>query len=331
MNTQWLFIQANLLELAGLTSLLSDMPLWARLPTFLLSHGLGAAMYAVFLWRFLPARYQTPKRDCLAFLFVFQFCMPVLGPVGLSTAFLLALYLPRAKREDPWRATAIPDLPFQAMDLDSFPVYSHGGLVQTLRDAADPDKRLKAVMSSKQMPEKQGIELLRFALKDPVDDVRLLAYSMLDSKEKGISESINKDLKELQGTTDPARQHTLHHLISSHYWEMIYLDLAQGGVRQHMLKQALEHIEAAIALDATASALRGLGRVLLATGDHLRARQVFEQAVAAGLPAAQVSPYLAEIAYLERDYALIPVYLRLHEQAGKSTPNFQPVTSYWLP
>ncbi|MGZ0843230.1 HEAT repeat domain-containing protein, partial [Klebsiella pneumoniae subsp. pneumoniae] len=76
-----------------------------------------------------------------------------------------------------------------------------------LRHAPDPNQRLTAIFATRRMPGKEAIPILKLALRDPADDVRLLAYSMLDQKESRINQRIEAALGRLAGATprDAAR------------------------------------------------------------------------------------------------------------------------------
>ena len=335
MNTHWLVTQGILLEAGSIASLSSDLPTWLKLVLFVSAHAGAVALFSIVLWRLLPTRYRLPFHNSYGFLYVFQFFIPFIGSIGLSSAVLLALNLPRVQRSDPWYDTDEPLLPFKAADYDSYPIYSPGGLIQILRDSPSPEKRLKVVLSLKQMPERISISLLKFALKDPVDDVRLLAYSMLDEKEKHISEEINRHLNSIEElndskSDDDERRFLLHQLIANNYWELVYLDLVQGGVRNHVLNQAEQHITQSLDIKQTPSSLKLYGQILLNKKELPKARLTFERAIQHGIEPSSVSPYLAEIAFLNRTYELIPNYLSMYKISGKSQANLMPVLNYWL-
>ena len=61
-----------------------------------------------------------------------------------------------------------------------------------------------------------------------------------------------------------------------------------------------------------------------------KARLTFERAIQHGIEPSSVSPYLAEIAFLNRTYELIPNYLSMYKISGKSQDNLMPVLNYWL-
>ncbi|USE38958.1 hypothetical protein [Endozoicomonas sp. SCSIO W0465] len=67
-------------------------------------------------------------------------------------------------------------------------------LEETLHDASQDaqriDDRVRAIMSIRHLNHHRAVRLLREALKDPADDVRLLAYSILSHREKLIQQEI---------------------------------------------------------------------------------------------------------------------------------------------
>lgn len=336
MSTFWLVTQAILLELTSLYTLSSELSPWAKTITFLISHSAASALFTLLLWRTLPSRYRKPRSTTFLFLFLIQVLLPYLGLLGLIFSLLLALRIPRRRRGQPWHDTEEPELPFKSINFSDYPIYSSGGLLQILRDSPDPGKRLEVVLSLKQMPSKEAIKLLNFALKDPVDDVRLLAYSMLDEKEKSISENIKSDLAKIKSQSgsrkklDDDKVAKLHQRIASNYWELVYLDLVHGGVRQHIINQAEHHIEQSLQLKETPDALKLYGKLLIQQEKLPKARFVFEKAIFSGLAPASISPYLAEVAFLSRNFSQVPGYLRLSAQEEQKRHNLIPIFKYWL-
>ncbi|MFO6383442.1 HEAT repeat domain-containing protein, partial [Pseudomonas aeruginosa] len=81
-------------------------------------------------------------------------------------------------------------LPFRPKEKRLDMMFSDGGLQDVLRHAPDPNQRLTAIFATRRMPGKEAIPILKLALRDPADDVRLLAYSMLDQKESRINQRI---------------------------------------------------------------------------------------------------------------------------------------------
>jgi hypothetical protein len=201
-----------------------------------------------------------------------------------------------------------------------------------LRHSEDPALRLKAVMASRQMPDRLAIPILDIALKDQVDDVRLLAYSMLDGKERVIFDRIKDLSRKLDDLGEGARRERafIRLRLAQEYWELAYLGLAHGKVLLHVLSQAEEHLQAVLEIDAAdAGALLLLGRVHLKRGETVEAAARLRQARDAGMPGEVVAPYLAEVAFLSRDFDGVRRHLgKLSPSAATKSPMAE-VVRWW--
>ncbi|HHW2029438.1 TPA: HEAT repeat domain-containing protein [Pseudomonas aeruginosa] len=316
MISKWLFSGAFLFELSSWASVFADLPFGQALALYLFAHGLGSALLCVGVWLLLPRRYKFPLPWSPLFLFSLAFFVPLIGAVGVAAAVFPALYLPRQRGEQAWQAMGVPELPFRPKEKRLDMMFSDGGLQDVLRHAPDPNQRLTAIFATRRMPGKEAIPILKLALRDPADDVRLLAYSMLDQKESRINQRIEAALGRLAGAT-PARRGALHGTLARWYWELAYLGLAQGSVLEHILEQAREH---------TDQALRGTPSADL----HLLAGRIALQAAEeAGIDSAQLAPFRAEVAFFQRRYRDIPRLLAGMPDDMLQRPPFAALARYW--
>lgn len=328
MTNSWFALLAIALETSGVTGLLSPEAGDVQLAAYLVAHAVACALLAIILLPLLPSRYRGQPITTGAFLFTLQFAIPFIGSVGLVIGILLALYLPRSSRDIPWQEVDIPELPFQPIDMDLQVVYSQGGLRQVLREASNTDKRLKALMATRQMNDRDAIDILREALKDPADDVRLLAYSMLEQKEKILAHRAGVLQQSLQ-TSDDLDSVSLQRRLAQVWWEMAYLGLAQGGLRQYYLESAGRVLQRLVARRSQHNDWRLLGRVELALGNIDNAEEAFNSALSGGSAPELIMPYLGEVAFLRRDFAQVRQHLsacppeRFH-------PANRPVIEAWL-
>ncbi|MBI2779152.1 MAG: hypothetical protein HYX62_05120 [Gammaproteobacteria bacterium] len=330
MDYKWLISMAVALELASWGTVAAPWHPALQAISFAMPHAGASALLAVVLQRLLPTPYREPRSTGLLCLFSIGFFIPFLGALGLFTTTLLALYLPKRTRIAPWEVTQFPDLPYRPLVISPQPLYGEGGLAAVLRHAADPDKRHQAVMATRHMRDQEAIPILRLALKDAVDDVRLLAYSMLSGKEQVINARIKEQLSRLQQEADAALRTQLHHHIAQDYWELAYLGLAEGEVLIHVLNTAREHVEAALELRTDAPGLHFLrGRILLHQGHIKGARDAFTKAQSVGLPAVEVLPYLAEVAFRERRFQDVRAALRALDPLARTHPTLSGVADYW--
>ena len=88
-------------------------------------------------------------------------------------------------------------------------MFNDGGLQDVLRHAPDTEKRMAALFATRRMPPREAIPILKLALRDPADDVRLLAYSMLDKQESEINLRIEAALRQL-AVAEGAHRTALH-------------------------------------------------------------------------------------------------------------------------
>lgn len=308
MSKWFLVILALALEGAGIAALFAPTIDDLQLVAYLAAHALSCALLSIVLVRFLPGPYRGQPGRAWAFLMTLQFAIPFVGSLGVALGILLALYLPHFRHQVPWQEVEIPELPFRPIDMSMQMTYSDGGLRQVLREATDPEKRLAALMATRHMASRDGVDILREALKDKVDDVRLLAYSMLDQKEKVLTQRAASLQQHLQQAAESERS-ALERRLAQIWWEMAYLGLAQGGLRTHYFRSARELLQGLVDKAPQHNDWRLLGRVELALGNIEAAEWAFEAALAAGAPPTLISHYYAECAFARRDFERVSVRL----------------------
>jgi tetratricopeptide (TPR) repeat protein len=298
-------------------------------PLFLLSHALASALLALAAWHFLAAGFREPRWAVTLLLFNFAFFIPLLGIVGMLVAVVLA----SLKRREVVR------LPFVGMKLPEFVLslrdpaikYSQGGIKSRLMQSAIPTpQRLQSLLALQGMPSRVSSPLLQDMLGDSSDDIRLVAYGLLDNREQKITAQIHRELTGLNDTVNPElRLMGLRHLAEL-YWEMIYAGLAQGDLRLHAINQAQKYVDEALAMAPQDAGLLLLkGRILHELGLHDEAQDVLHAAMAGGLPESRVLPYLVEIAFVRRDFATVrELVARLSET--QVTPVMKNAIRFWI-
>lgn len=303
---------------------------------YLVAHAIACVVLALALYPLLPARLRRPRLAVLALLFGLAFFIPVLGLVALLLAVVVMRLLPAREADSHFRLTAPPEFMLSVRE----PARLFRGLSvrQLLVDVqAAATLRTRALNAIAAKPARIAGDLLRRLLSDPVEDLRLVAYGLLDAQEKVLRGRIAEQdalLAEIDATPRDdwtgraSRAEVRRHLAELHF-ELVYQSLVQGDVREHTLARAIEHAEAAIALDPTDGGLRQLlARMHLERGDGPRARDDLLQAAEHGLPLQRVRPYLAEMAFLRRDWALV------REEMGRIdpltvTPRMAALVRYW--
>ncbi len=327
MLAKWLFSGALAFEASSWAGLASNPGLLEGLLVAVLPHAIASALLALAVWRLLPARYRRPLPWAPLFLFSLAFFIPVLGAMGVVAAVFPALYTQRRRTEQMWQARGVPKLPFRPLEHKHPPMFHDGGLQDVLHLASDPERRLAALMATRRMPDHDSIPILKLALRDAADDVRLLAYSMLDQKESRINQRIERLLGEIgpEGTGSAAQ----HAALARWYWELAYLGLAQGSVLEHVLTQAWEHAMHSLELEPNPELELLAGRIALERGEVVTARHQFNIARIEGVSPDKVIPFLAEAAFVTGRYAEVRRLLASLPTEAVLRPPFFDVARYW--
>lgn len=250
-----------------------------------------------------PRRFHRPRWAVWMLYFQFSFLVPVVGAIGLLFVIRSTL-----KREAAAVHHAVP----VSVALPQYDVQSkentrsgQGAIRSRLGNNVPSEVRMQSLMTLQAVPNRVSNPILEDLLGDSTDDVRLVAFGMLDAEEKRLTSHIQQERKHLEQAQSPEQRGTsLRHLAELH-WELIYASLAQGELRNHILGQARSYLDDALAagLEPDSGMLFLRGRILLAQGEVENARTALEESLALGQPLTSALPYLAEIAFKQRDFA----------------------------
>jgi polysaccharide biosynthesis protein PelE len=303
--------------------------------SFLGLHALASALFVLVLYPLLPLRFQRPRLTVLLLCFALAFFMPFFGLLALWVAVLVMRWLPQHGVRAPFRLAGTPELPQIARaegrrfrELSVRPLLADARLAPTLRAPA-----LNALST---MPLRVVGELLHRLLGDPVEEMRLVAYGLLDNREKELRHRIGEQAAALAAIdtagagVGAATLHALHlrAMVELHF-ELVYQRLVQGDLRDLALEQALSYAARAIELAGPEAGLLQLrARVYLEAGYLARAQDDLEQAAVLGAPPVRVLPYLAEVAYLQGDWAAVRGLLQ-PLQGLPVTPRLAALRRYW--
>jgi tetratricopeptide (TPR) repeat protein len=237
-----------------------------------------------------------PRPWAFALLFAGAFFVPVLGAAGIVVV-ALTTPAPSSAPEPEWVHTPIP-------------VPSVVSPEEPAADAAPPARqaRLEALAELRRRSDPAAIGLLRRALEDPEEDVRLVGYALLESKSRAAYRAIHESTRALEET--PARSHAVHRALAFQHWELAWLGLAQGECLSHALGMARHHSLAALDTGmGSASLYFLLGRIHLRASEPEQAESAFKRAAELGAAPAALGPWLAEAAYAQRRFDLVRDHL----------------------
>lgn len=328
MNSYKFGTAALALETSGLAVMLSGDSDWT-LFMFMLLHAGASVFLALLVWFFLPEKFRYPRILVLVLIFNFSFFIPFLGLLGMMGAVFLSSYWRREVIPQPFATLAMPEFVLSMHETDNH--FSQGGIKSRLAQPSLPTpQRLQALLALQGMPARIASPMLQEMLGDASDDIRLVAYGLLDSREKKINAEIHLELAKLKTAKEgDVRLIGIRHLAEL-YWELVYTGLAQGDLRVHALRQALSYTNDALLLAPLDTGLWFLkGRILVESKAFDDAYQMFGMAIAHGFPESRVLPYVVEIAFNRRDYKTVRTLLS-RISLSQVTPIMKREISFWV-
>ncbi|RNC69597.1 MAG: hypothetical protein ED859_07255 [Desulfuromonadales bacterium] len=324
-----LLLLGGLCEYTAIHALFTQQPFWTRLLLFLASHLIAAACLALLLSLSLPRQADTKKWGSLALFFSFAFFIPVFGCLGmLGTLVYFRFFLHFKTRPEFY---SVPMTPFMEESGEPAMGMGEGGAWSRLRTESLPRAtRLKALLAVGSGSGRNASRLLNLATSDNDDEIRLLAFNLADHREKIISKNISQSLTELKNasSSDERLQHCRKLAFS--YWELIFNDLAQKELAEFYIAQSLSYANQALDQDANdPNLLILLGRLHLWRGNLEEAEKAINAARNSGAHHDRVVPYLAELAFLRRDFVTMKSSFELNPLL-RHKPGIGPVAQFWM-
>ncbi|EKF75604.1 hypothetical protein A11A3_01997 [Alcanivorax hongdengensis A-11-3] len=322
-----LLIYALAVEATAMLVLLSEHKSLIAFTLYLSSHGLASVLLALGAWRLMPLRFRRPPLWSWLLIFGFAFFIPAIGLLTILGGLLVGILLPAVFRDQPF---GLVDKPYFApVSVTTGSSFRQVDLKSLLSGKNVPNAlRVQGMLVLKDMPPRITGRLLRATLGDEFEDLRLLAYGILDQKEKEITRQIDRLLQMLERARE-SRRYRLSRRLAELYWELNYQDLVRGDIRDLTLERAAFYGDMALMEspdDAGMWLLRG--RIQLAQEDYGQAHQSLTFARRLGLSSAQVNPWLAEIALERRQLPLVRRLMQeINEESQFTTLNR--AVQYW--
>ena len=327
MSSWKLLIYAISAELGSLLLLLSQNSSLSYFLLYLVSHGLASALLSAVAWTFLPTRFREPKVFSLALIFSFAFFIPAIGLLTIVGGIALGVMLPALFKPLPFSQVAKPY--FTPVNNQQSAGFRQVDLKTLLTSETAPNAlRIQGMLVLKDMPGRVTGRLLRDSLGDSYEDLRLLAYGILDQKEKEITRDIDRVLQLLERAKE-SRRYRLARRLAELYWELSYQDLVRSDILTLTLERASFYADMGLMESPEDAGLWLLrGRIKMSQDNLGEAQESLIFARRLGLSPAQVNPWLAEIALQRRQ---LPMVRLLMEQIpdGSQFTALNKSVEYW--
>ena len=278
--------------------------------------------------RSLSTRYQEATWGTVGFLIALAIFIPMFGAVGVLTLVLLAFFT--SKDSEKTVVRQLGERRFATGTQDHDLKYGSGDPQSNLATQTMPTTaRLNSLGKLQALASPRVNSFIRGALQDEIEEIRLVAFGILDKKEKAISARINQETELYNGASDPETQAEHARQLAYAYWELVYADLVQGDLLTHVLDQAKHYAAFVVRIhDQDAGMWALLGQIHLRLQDLEQAYVLFDKALESGIPRSRAVPYLAELAFHQGDYSGLRG-LFSEKKVLSEMPFLQPVVEYW--
>lgn len=299
-------------------------------------HGAACLLLALCMLPLLVEDHSRTRWAVVCLIAVFAFALPMAGFLLVALAVFTIRTYPSRDRE----------IPFESVEFPAFDLHQHlqgasrsTGMRTLLSNSQAPTQtRFHALVSLNHISGHISSPLLHDALNDHSDDIRLLAYGMLDRMEQRISKSIHEASALFQqAERRAAAQGTpllpdglaaARHLTDL-YWELVYQGLASDDMREFSVQTALRYCDLVLAHNPDDGPLHlRRGRLLYALERQDEALQCYDQALQLWIPENQVLPYQAEIYFERGDLTRVRALMRQLKRHS-TLPKLLPVINYW--
>ena len=283
--------------------------------------GLGSAMV-------LHVAYSTHGKAVFKFFSVFALCIPVLGSLGVVC--LVGIFRYWGKAEASVDIGTVSEAAFRrggrAQDLK----YYSGDLHAILSTSSINDmQRMQALFKMQSLQSRQTTETFRALLTDKSEDLRLVAFGLLDKTEKSIFSRVHKELTLLDTCEDDDQKIEHWRQLAYTYWELVYQQAAVGDVLNFALDQVRGYTTDVLFHEERDGGMWSLlGQVNIQAQDYEVARYCFSRALTCGLPESRILPYMAEVLFSQRDFSGLKTLLSIQTSLDDMT-SLQPVLEYW--
>ncbi len=288
----------------------------------------AALSSAVCFFHCMPLRMRHPAWKPLLFNTSFILFLPVGGQLVLGGTLLMRALLPRGGRRLDVATIEMPS--FEPKLLDRVrPGAASRARNQVSHPVVQVQERMAAMMAIRTLPLHVTGELLRSLLGDSQDEVRLLAYGIMDREEKRIMQRITEAQARLGHRSGTRWAAVDHARLAELYWELVYHGLVQGDMRRYTRDQAVSHAREALELRPGLAGIHFLlGRVALADGHPDQAREHFQAARQHGMREARLAPWVSEALFQEGRFSEIVPWMRQVGEMGGSS-QLASVSRYW--
>jgi tetratricopeptide (TPR) repeat protein len=290
------------LEVLSILSFFTEN-IYVALSLFFFFHGLAVFLLTTVLYLFLPKRIRSRKWEPLVFIFLIGFFGFIVGYLFL---FILTLYLLRTQRNiefKPIETFAIEEIEDEDFDF-SGRRFGEGAMLSILKEDNVPSElKLRAFMSLSDLQSPITYSLIKENISNPMDEIRLMAFSMISKMEKQLNDKIHElNLRLKDDDLSEEKKAKIYFELAQAYWDFVFFHIVDKEFENYAIEKALYYAEEGLKLKKDFIPYFLIGRIYLRLKDYKKAKEYLELAFNFKEFRYKVIPYLAECYFYERNF-----------------------------
>ena len=297
-------------------------------------HAVASGGAAWLAWSLLPLHHKQPVHATFALLYSLAFFIPVLGVAATVIAVQVAQRFPKMLSTERYVTVTMPEFSNVQQEATERSDLRVGDARRILKDYSLPlEVRLRVLVALQSMRPKATVPLLQSLLADPSEDIRLLAYSMVESWEKDLSKQILEAMNSLREARDGDERaplvNALQRLAELH-WMQADSGLARGDLKVFALEQAQKACEDVLMLDGYVPSVWQLYAKILIELDKLpAAARALQLARKVHMPEQEIWPLLAQISFMKRDLGEVRRFMGHLPDTARLPHQLQGMAAFW--
>jgi len=292
MKIKFLIFYATFIEILAITYFFILKGFNAIL-VYLLLHFLSSILISIVLSTIFSKfeLFKNRPKETLIVITAFIFITSVLGILFSNFIFLVF------KNKNYKKRTKTENINFNEL-IKSIPItnrkFGEGAIFNINSTSSNAKLNLLSYVIKHNFSNKGKI--LKEALSDNNDEIRLMAFSILSKEENKLNKLIFELLNKLNNASDQEKENIYKNLGKLH-WELAYLDIIDNFLKNFYLNLAKEYFEKS---KNDYESIIYLGRIYLQEKNFSKAKEYFEKALK--INKKTVIPYLSEIYFYEKNY-----------------------------
>lgn len=291
----------------------------------LAAHLLGVIVGTSYAWFAFPEAYRLRPGRSLPLFFGLALPAPLLG---LALLVLLAESL----RATPQRDASV-DYVIGERDVLTQVEFMPTDLVNTMSvldilSGDDGELRRTAILALRQVEPRKAIPVLKKAIADSDEQVRLLAQTQYNAIIAGLELSIKSMEADLE-LKPPHPKRLLE--LAEFYHELVFLEISSEETELIYLQRAVQLLGRALELDPNLdAALALLMKCKVRGGEGEKGRELINQLRTRGVPEDVLKPWEAELAYLRRDWGELRTVLSQVGDGRGGSERMRAAVEFWM-